>query len=84
MMDKARLRWGCRRGMLELDLILLPYFEKNFDTLSDAQKEHFQNFLSEADQDIYAWILGYQICENLDYQDILKHIQHFANVTPKT
>ena len=31
--DKARIKWACRRGMLELDVILLPYFEACFDDL---------------------------------------------------
>jgi antitoxin CptB len=78
--EKTRLRWGCRRGMLELDLILLPFFEENFDSLPEEQQGVFQEFLTEADQDIYAWILNYQVCENLSYKLLLKRIQQFAHV----
>ena len=31
--DKARVKWACRRGMLELDVIIMPFFEECFDAL---------------------------------------------------
>lgn len=76
-MDKTRLRWGCRRGMLELDLLLLPFFEKQFDLLSKQQQQDFEELLGETDQDIYAWILNFQNCENPKLADILTQIRHY-------
>lgn len=32
--NKARLRWACRRGMLELDVLLMPFVEEGYDALS--------------------------------------------------
>jgi hypothetical protein len=29
--EKSRLKWACRRGMLELDVIFMPFFEHEFD-----------------------------------------------------
>ena len=29
-MDETRLRWQCRRGMLELDLMLETFVEKRY------------------------------------------------------
>lgn len=39
---RARIRWQCRRGMLEIDAILLPFFDKHFDALSDPEKISFE------------------------------------------
>ena len=79
-MDKTRLRWACRRGMLELDLILLPFFENQFDQLLESDQLAFEQLLSEPDQDIYAWILNFQTCLNPCFVDILVKIRHHHDI----
>ena len=37
----ARLKWACRRGMLELDVLLQPFVEEAFHDLSDQDQETF-------------------------------------------
>ncbi|MCV6604910.1 MAG: succinate dehydrogenase assembly factor 2 [Porticoccaceae bacterium] len=56
-MDKNRLFWGSRRGMLELDLILLPFVEQIYPTLEQQDKERYQQLLEEQDQDLFAWLM---------------------------
>ncbi|WP_186825442.1 FAD assembly factor SdhE, partial [Klebsiella pneumoniae] len=34
--NKARIHWACRRGMRELDISIMPFFEHEYDTLSDG------------------------------------------------
>lgn len=48
-----RLRWQCRRGMLELDLLLLPFFDKCYLELSPSGQALFEQLLSYQDQDLY-------------------------------
>lgn len=57
--EKRRLHYQCRRGMLELDVILLPYFEANRDQLDEAGMKRFAVLLEEADPDLYTWLMGY-------------------------
>ena len=33
--NKARIHWACRRGMRELDISIMPFFEYEYDSLSD-------------------------------------------------
>ena len=33
--DKRRLKWACRRGMLELDVLFEPFVEQAYDELSE-------------------------------------------------
>ena len=73
--DLAKLRWQCRRGMLELDVILLPFFEDYFGDLADQQKQCFVDLLEEADPDIYTWVMGFGHCENESLHEILDLIQ---------
>jgi len=57
-MDMHRLRWACRRGMLELDLVLGPFVENVYETLPKEDKLRFDNLLDEQDQDLFNWFLG--------------------------
>lgn len=36
--NKARIHWACRRGMRELDISIMPFFEHEYDSLSDEEK----------------------------------------------
>lgn len=56
-MEKNRLFWGSRRGMLELDLILMPFLENVYPTLAQSDKELYWMLLEEQDQDMYAWFM---------------------------
>lgn len=60
----ARLKWACRRGMLELDVLLLPFVEEAFDDLSFEDQETFERLLTSDDPDLYAWMMGHQPCED--------------------
>jgi antitoxin CptB len=55
--DTKRLWWGSRRGMLELDLILLPFLENIYPGLEQADKESYWKLLESQDQDLYAWFM---------------------------
>jgi antitoxin CptB len=60
----ARLKWACRRGMLELDVLLLPFVEQAFDELSEHQQIIFERLLTCDDPDLFAWFMGHQTCQD--------------------
>ncbi|NAW67539.1 succinate dehydrogenase assembly factor 2 [Photobacterium halotolerans] len=55
--DKARIRWACRRGMLELDVIIMPFFEECFDDLSPQDRQDFVSLLTCDDPDLFNWLM---------------------------
>ncbi|WP_026377005.1 succinate dehydrogenase assembly factor 2 [Aestuariibacter salexigens] len=61
---KARMKWACRRGMLELDVLLTRFYDNAFDELTDEQLEVFENLLTCDDPDLFAWFMGHQRCED--------------------
>jgi len=73
--DLKKLRWQCRRGMLELDVILIPFLEDFFDGLTDEQKQSFERLLEEADPDLYTWIMGYGECNDESLKSIINIIR---------
>ncbi|MDP5210596.1 succinate dehydrogenase assembly factor 2 [Microbulbifer sp. 2205BS26-8] len=56
-MDRNRLFWASRRGMLELDLVLLPFLDNVYNTLAPADQRRYIQLLEEQDQDLFAWCL---------------------------
>jgi antitoxin CptB len=50
-----RLRWRSRRGMLELDLLLIPFFEEVYLDLAEADQGAYELLLEQDDPDLLAW-----------------------------
>ncbi len=57
-LEDRRLRWRCRRGMLELDLLLLPYVEMKYWLTTTAERALFQDLLEEDDPVLFEWFHG--------------------------
>lgn len=49
--------WRSRRGLLELDLILMPYCRECYSDLSVAQQKDYQWLLQQTDMDLQKWLL---------------------------
>ena len=60
--SKSRLRWACRRGMLELDVLFRPFVDEAYDDLSDEDKFIFQRLLKGEDPELFAWAMGHKKC----------------------
>lgn len=73
--DHSRLRWQCRRGLLELDILLGEFLEKHYADLPEEQQLQFQKLLNCHDQDILAWLMGYLIPEEQGLQNIVQIIR---------
>ena len=54
-LEYNRLRWRSRRGMLELDLLLLPYFDEVFAELCSDEQSAFIKLLEQDDPDLWDW-----------------------------
>ena len=72
--NAARLRWRCRRGARELDLLLLRFLEREYPHLGAREQSLFGSLLDEADPDLYAWITGQSEPANPDYLPIIDRI----------
>ncbi len=71
LMSKPRLRWACRRGMLELDVLLAPFVEEGYDALTDVDKGHFERLLACDDPDLFAWFMGHAKSDDADLQRLI-------------
>jgi antitoxin CptB len=53
-----QLRWRCRRGMLELDLLLNDFLNEHFSQLDSEQLELFETLLDYPDPVLLDLLLG--------------------------
>lgn len=58
MSEISRLRWLCRRGMKELDVVLSRYLELDYPTASAADQACFRELLQLPDPELYNLLLG--------------------------
>ena len=72
---KAKLKWHCRRGMLELDLIFARFFNESIDLMTSHQVDSFEKLLQHPDPDLYAWLMGYEEPEDHDCAQIIAFIR---------
>jgi Uncharacterized conserved protein len=55
---ERRLRWRLRRGVRELDLILMRYFDHRYRTAPPAERAAFAELLDCEDPQLLGWLLG--------------------------
>jgi antitoxin CptB len=76
--EAARLRWGCRRGMLELDLLLQGFLEKVYPQLARAERECFARLLELPDQLLLEYLLKQAPVEEKEFIDVIERIRAAA------
>jgi len=70
----SQIRWHCRRGMLELDLILIDFFDQHYAGLTASQQQVFVRLLDCHDPDLLAWLLGKSLPEDKELAAIVQYI----------
>ncbi|MDR0564763.1 MAG: succinate dehydrogenase assembly factor 2 [Azoarcus sp.] len=61
--NRGKVRWQCRRSLLELDLVLARFLEQEFDRLDDSQVADLEDLLRCDDYDLWALVNGSKPCE---------------------
>ena len=57
-LQRERLKWKCRRGLLELDLVLDRFFQGDGKALSEGDAAALSELLDEADNDLWDLVIG--------------------------
>lgn len=78
--DLSRLRWQCRRGMLELDALLGDFVDQHYVELDPSQRAVFKELLNYPDQLLFDYFFGSGKPIDKDVANVIKRIQQA--VTP--
>ena len=77
-LKKGYLKWRCRRGTKELDVVLDGFLEKNYNQLTDAELIQFDELLNTQDTQLWYWLSGQQTPEKNDIQHLISKINSHA------
>ena len=74
-----RIKWKCRRGMREIDLLLREFSKKSIKNLSNKDLSLFDEILDYDDQKLYDFIFKNQPIGNKDHENfIIKNLKTFT------
>jgi|SRR5690606_12562851 len=62
-----RLAWHSRRGMLELDVLLIPFLNEAYRDLSPEDQTRYKNLLDCEDPDLFSWFMRHAVPANPDH-----------------
>ena len=75
---RNRLHWRCRRGMLELDLLLQDFLDRGYDGLPPRLQQAFGQLLERQDQELQALLFGDTIPREGDEAHVIEAIRRAA------
>ncbi len=75
MSELSRLKWRCRRGMLELDLMLGGFLDNCYESESASVQQAFQELLGYQDQQLQELLFGEAQVEEARIADVIQRIK---------
>jgi len=79
--SKPKLKWACRRGMLELDVLFEPFVDEAYDALNQDHKFAFQRLLACEDPELFAWFMGHEECPDKELKEMVEIILNRVRVS---
>ncbi len=76
MKELERARWRCRRGLLELDIILQRFMDQHYAQLGENELWQFEMLLSQSDNDLWDMIAARKTLADDRLQSVLKLLQN--------
>ncbi|MDE0302786.1 MAG: succinate dehydrogenase assembly factor 2 [Gammaproteobacteria bacterium] len=75
MSEQDRLRWHCRRGTRELDLMLMRYLDQEYPRASTAEQAAFARLLERPDPELQEMFLGAQTAPDPEMESVAQKIR---------
>ena len=75
--ELKRTYWHSRRGMLELDLVLMPFALDTLATLDPVDQQRYVKLLAQEDTDIFRWLLRAEKPDDADLRRIVELVLDF-------
>lgn len=72
--ESRRLLWRCRRGMRELDALLVRYVERRWPDAEPGERAAFQRLLDCEDDRLWRWFLARERPDDPELQRLVERI----------
>ena len=73
--DQRAIRWRCRRGMRELDDLLVRWLEREWPAASEARRGTFLQLLDCEDDRLWRWFLGHEVAPDAAIDTLVRDIR---------
>lgn len=80
--DAARLRWRCRRGMRELDVLLERWLTQCWAGAGPVDRRRFEKLLSCEDDALWNWCSGRMVPDDPDLAAIVDQVTGLGHQYP--
>lgn len=70
-----RILWQCRRGMLELDVMLERFVQQRYQSLTPLEQEIFEKLLQQSDDQLFSWLMAAGYSEDPELQKMVEMIR---------
>lgn len=68
--ELRRLRWRCRRGMRELDQLMLRYLDQRWREAPASERARFERLLEVEDDRLWRWFMGRETPQDPSEKDL--------------
>ncbi len=72
----SRMRWRSRRGMLELDQLLVRYLNQAWTSADAEERETYRRLLECEDTDLWTWVQGKDRPEDGSLDTLIQKIRN--------
>ncbi|MCK5903337.1 MAG: succinate dehydrogenase assembly factor 2 [Cocleimonas sp.] len=76
MAELSQLKWQCRRGVKELDVLLSDYLEHHYPHSSESEQRAFQALLQYEDPILWCLLTGDTCCDDIKQQQLIKKLMY--------
>jgi len=70
-----QLRWRCRRGMRELDQLLVRWLDREWQSSSESDRAVFLRLLDCEDDRLWRWFLGHETAPDAALDSLVQRIR---------
>ena len=74
-LEFKRLRWRCRRGMRELDQLLVRYLEREWHQAAGPERGVFLRLLETEDDKLWHWFMAQETATDAEIAQLVAHIR---------
>ena len=80
--ELKRLRWQCRRGMREMDMLLERWLARHFASANAVQRQQFAQLLLTEDDLLWSWIMEKNLPDDEALVELLEQIRNAFDAVP--
>jgi len=77
----GQLRWRCRRGMRELDVLLERYLQERYPSAPAAEQQAFAALLEVSDPQLFAYVMQREVPADPDWAHVIAKLRSLDSTT---